>query len=286
MARIINRVWEVRLYRNGATKVFRGTWEQPGLRMEASIQKSSGFDPNTCDLTLTGLSSDSRELATARGTGLEVYAGYEAGGAVLLYKGSVLFGQVERDGPDWRVKLESVDGFTASPVVIEVPATATQGDVGELLRAATGANLGPVQGSLSALVDKAQVLEGSAGDLVRAWAQANALDVSIQDGRWQQYPTGTNTGEAVIVIAPESGLEGSPQRTKAGLGNMVFTAPGINASFRLNAGHAAEIRPGRVLEVRSAVLKGGKGRFAVLKVRHQLDTHGGSWTTSVEALDA
>lgn len=272
---LFDRVYEVRLTSKGKVRQF------PGLRVEFQIEMGSGFNPNTCNLKITGLDKSDREMAIKRGTSLELYAGYRDAGAPLLYKGSVLFGQMERPGPDWVVALESVDGFASSPTVLKFPKGTPQTDLIEKFRQLAGADKGPMKDAPQGLLETAKVYAGTLSGIVQGYSKEHGLEMSIQNGALQHYAAGGHTGEGMIVLEVGSGMEGSPSRTKAGIGNMVFAAPGINVACRLNAGTRAGIRPGRRIQVKSQVVS---GIFRVVKVRHNGDSHGGSWTTEVEAL--
>jgi len=279
-----DRVWALKLISNGVTRTFYrdGTTQVLGLRITFSIQLGIAFDPNTAKISIYGLGPNDREMAVRRGTSIELYAGYKATGARLIFKGRVLFGLIERPGADWVVNLESVDGFSRKAVAFTLPAGTAKSAILERLRAEMdGVDKGPIKDQPTGTLTRPLVFAGNVEELLREYSEDHGLETSIQNQRLQSHGENSDTGEGIILLTPDTGLEGSPIRTRAGLGNLVFASPGVQVSMRLRP----ELRPGRKLEIHSDVLAGGQGTFKTFRVSHEGDSWGDAWTTGTEAWD-
>jgi len=294
---LMDRVWRVVIRGDGQElDIYRdGENILTGLRIEFNVVKSRGIDPNTCTLKIYGLSAQQRQIAIQRGTSMELYAGYKQDGARLIYRGHVMFGQLERNGADWVVSLESIDGFGGAPVATKFPKNTAMADVvtglGQLMPGSNGQAGSVVKGSIkdqpTGTLQKARVFVGTVGAAMRMWSQEQNLATSVQDGELQSMAPVSDTGEAPIDIGPDTGMEGSPARTKAGIGNMVFHSPGITCSMRLRP----DVRMGRRLRISSEIFGGTKENpatldFIAIKVTHIGDSWGASWTTQLEAFNA
>ena len=293
---IFDRVWRVIIQGDGVKLDLYRDGEDilSGLRIEFTVVKSRGIDPNTCALKITGLSEDHRLMTIKRGTSIELYAGYKQDGARLLYRGHVMFGQLERSGADWVVSLESIDGFGGAPVATKFAKGSAQADVLDGLRQlmpgsdgkAGSVGKGAMMSQPTGTLQKSRVLVGTIGAAVRMVSEEQGLLTSVQDGAMQSTRPVEDTGEAPIDLGPDTGMEGSPARTKAGLGNMVFHSPGVTCSMRLRP----DVKMGRRLRISSEIFGGTTDKpstldFIAIKVTHVGDSWGPAWTTQLEAFN-
>jgi hypothetical protein len=263
-----------------------------GMKVEFSVVKSRCLDPNTCNLKIWGLDPQLRALAISRrpATVIRLYAGYAEDGARHLYTGRVLWGMMERNGPDWVVSLESLGGSTGHPIAAKFPAGAKYeevlkgitslipGDDGQKGTTATG------QVKPAGLSSRARVFVGTARKALEVLSDESKMATSIQDGKLYSTPGVEPTDEAPIILHADSGMEGSPTVTKAGFGNMIFHAPGIEVTMRLRP----DLGVGRRLKVYSQIFGGsaenpGSVNVYAVKVSHNGDTRGAAWSTKVEA---
>ena len=280
MARLFQRSWRV-ILRSLRKVITIDSNMDPSLMIEANMSKSGGFEPNTCSLTIFGLDKNNREEFTRKGTGIEIYAGYEDTGAVMLFKGSVLWGKQNWNGVNRSLSLESVDGFQSVNASVTVGPRTPYGQTIDTLRGQTTQAKGkskPVKGTTG---NRPTLLEGDMRQLAEQLGTEYGLDISVQDDAWSVTPADTFTADDTYVIGPESGLVGTPTPIKAGFGNLIFFAPGWTFACRLN-GH---IRPMRRIKLVSDVVPGGSAIVTARLVTHSIQTLGQDWTTNVEAFN-
>lgn len=291
---IFDRVWRVVLENDGRRlELYRdGVDIISGLRIEFDVQKGRALEPNTCNLKIYGLGDSDREFAMRRRMVLELYAGYKQDGARMLYRGTVLWGSISRPGADWVVSLECIDGHCPNPVAVKFGAGTAQKEVLDGLRQLLpgadgrvgGVEKGPIKDQPTGFLDKARIFVGTGKAVLEMWSKENNLATSIQDGRLISHAEDSDTGEPIIDVGPDTGLEGSPTRTRAGIGNQIFAAPGVELSCRLRG----DLTMGRRIRVSSEIFGGTKEKpgareCTVIKISHTGDSWGANWTTRLEA---
>lgn len=290
---IWDRVWKVILEGDRRLELYRdGQDIVTGLRIVFDIVKGRYLEPNTCNLTIYGLSTEQRAMCLQRGMSVELYAGYQQDGARLLYRGHTLWAAPERSGADWGVRLECNDGHCPNPVSIKFDKGAQASKIlDSLAQLMPGSNgkvgslgKGVIKDQPTGLLEKGRVFVSTGRAVLEMFSRENELATSIQDGNLQSHALPSDTGEPIVDVGPDTGLEGSPTMIKAGIGNQVFAAPGVEFSCRLRG----DLTMGRPIRVRSEVFGGTRDNpdvrdCAVIKVSHSGDSWGAAWTTRVEA---
>jgi hypothetical protein len=278
MAALFGRSWRVVLTQGNAELTIDSSSE-PEMAVDASISKAAGFEPNTCDLTIYGLGRKHRELYTRKGTRIEIYAGYQDTGAALLFRGSVLWGQQNWAGVERAIALSSVDGFAPADCTVTVQPRTPYGQVIDDVRGQAAQDKGKGTMPAAKTGGRPQVYEGDVQEVARQLSRESGSEITVQDGAWLVVPEGGAAPGVTYVIAPNTGLMGTPTPIKAGFGNLIFFAPGWNFDCRLNG----MIRPMRPVKLVSSVIPGGSALVTPRMVRHTIQTRGDGWTTSAEA---
>ena len=109
-------------------------------------------------------------------------------------------------------------------------------------------------------------LSGLSRDHLDVLTRSNGLEWSVQDETLQIIPEGQGTSESLILLSPDSGLIGSPNKTKKGVEFISLIQP--------------KLRPGRRVQVDSRLVK---GIFKIRKVTHEGDSHEGDFLSKCEA---
>ena len=276
------RSWLLRFIAGGRSLEFSSD-KGPALKLVWNFTQGMAFDPSTFELTVFGLSPDARAIAGRKGTIVELYAGYETQGRPLLYRGAIFWSLPVIEGADHGLRVQSAGG-AAGRAVVSLPAGTSHDEVLTQILAAWASQLGleirrgTVQTPAGAIT-QARTLRGTPEQLLRAWADEHGLEADIVNGVCQAMPAGGSTGERVIVLDADTGLEGGPEPIMAGFGAMVFTPRGCRFQCRLNA----EVRIGRRVRVRHQLIPGGQGDYIVRRVVSQGDTRGQAWTMGIEA---
>ena len=276
------RVWRLRFLRGTSALEFSSSDVVP-LKFDWSYSQGMGFDPARFEATVFGLTPSQRQTAISKGTIVELYCGYEATGAPLHYRGVVYWGQPVIEGADRGVKVLSV-GTANSRTTIRIPRGATNASVLTSLMAAytsaTGLSLvrGPIT-EPAGTVPRERVLVGPVQALMRQWADEHGLELDQVNGVVQAVAKGSDTGEGLIVVSPDSGLEGAPEQIMAGFGAQVFIPRGCRFSMRIRP----DLRIGRRVKIVHEMIPGGAGIYIVRRVTSRGSSIGASWTMSNEA---
>ncbi len=267
-----------------------------GLHASFRIVKTLRKEPNTCELTIFNLSQPHRdEIAQSKAPIVEIKAGYKGRddpGAALIEVPALPFGagddEPEEPGlvflgnvrdadsgfepPDWITSLESGDGEKATrfsrinkSFVAGTSLATVLNEVAKSMSVGIGnAKKQIAKGNLleagKAFLNSVTVSGQSSKELDRIVKSAG-LEWSIQDGALQLLELRKPLADVSIVLAPDTGLIGSPTIGNDGI---------VRVRSLLNS----DIVPGRELEIDSKVLTQGPsegGLADVLGVNLDLD---------------
>lgn len=240
------------------------------LRTTFKVKKTGTRTLNTAEVTIYNLSKESRALADRRGGALLLKAGYKDPPMKLLFSGAIRLAKHEQDGPDWVTSFECADGIRAYTAVVvheSFGPDTTEKAVIDALAKKLGVDMGTIKGLSEAKYGKGRQLSGPARYYLDALCLRRRLRWTINDGVLQIIPFGSSTDEDAVLLKPDTGLIGSPERTESGIKVVSLLQGGIN--------------PGRRIKVEA---KNIQGDFIAENVTHIGDSHGDDWYTEIEAL--
>lgn len=268
------------------------------LRFEFKCKKTLGKEPNTCTVTITNLSEQSRAALQGKALRVTLAAGYE-GTLGTLFVGDARHVDSVPDEADWTTKIQLGDGERGY----------RHGRVNESFRAGVSAThvlqkIANGMGLDSASVTGVTGLQGItfAGGYAAQGRAAKELDRllkgygfewSIQDGKLQVLSPEAPTAESVLELTFETGLIGSPtlNTPQPGSGAPItgtvdpftgrITSSRGKPTLKARSLLQPEIRPGRRIQLDSVT--GIKGTFRVTEVEHSGDTAGDEWYSDFEA---
>lgn len=254
------------------------------LRVAFKIEKSHAKNPNSAEIVLYNLTPEHRAEFIVRGTPLTIRAGYQAVSTNdVIYTGEIMESASGRDGAEWKTTVHCRDGDTAwlqfSAHSFGQPTPKVK--LGELLAADLGYKLS------SDARARLQAAGSTRGPIVlhgNSYAQMDKLLTplglawSVQDGQLQIIDGGGATAEQAIVLSPDSGLLGTPEPMERF--NKQHSKHRIPAGIKLRSLILPGIRPGRLVQVESAAVR---GTYVVRKAEFNGDTHGNDWQIDIEA---
>lgn len=244
-------------------------WSQ--LRINASIKKTDSKKPDKGTIQIYNLNEDSRGYIQNDGNVLILSAGYRE--PEVIFTGDVDEVTNTKDGRDWVTEIEAADGRRSYQEgalfqTFEPPLNSQT----LLTRIATAMGL-----TITNLPAEMTVIEylqgftiaGPARDALDDIAESTGTKWSIQDGELIITLAGQGLDQQAFLVTPESGLVGTPEKTKKGL----------KFQMLLNG----KVKPRRPVAVRSRDFDA----FVIPKtVEHQLDTgFDRDFYTSVEAVE-
>lgn len=253
------------------------------LRIKFKVDKHTGKEPNTCEITITNLAQRTRVAVQQKPLQVRLDAGYE-GNLRRLFIGDLLYAYSERVGASWNTVLQVGDGARAYQYARVNrslgPATAMQA----LQQISTSLGLplpSNIQNAPELLKQYASgiSLEGPAQRELDRVLTATGFEWSIQDGRLQILrPTDTRADEAILL---SSGSDGGPRSGM--IGSPSFGAPtndGKPPVLKVKNQLYPEVTPGGRIKVVSQYIT---GVFRVEKNVSTGDTRGKEWYSEIES---
>lgn len=254
-------------------------------RVRFSIEKTLGKTPNTCELEIFNLAEETRTALVRKPLRVFLEAGYDDA-PTLLFSGDLRWGESLRDGVDWQTKLLLGDGARAYAQARINRAYAKGTPLLTVLRDAASAiglalpNEATSSDDLRSQLAAGESLSGLASDELTRLLAPYGYEWSIQDGRLQVLRNDQVRASTARVISEEdSGMLATPELGAPDLTSKKPKAPTITIRHLLYP----EIVPGDRIEVRSRV---GAGAWKVQKVRHEGDSEGEEWQTTIEGVPA
>jgi hypothetical protein len=244
------------------------------LACEFSVRKTLKAEPNVCSLRVYNLSEETRtKLTSPKKIVVRIEAGYGTR-VSQIYLGDVRAltpGEITPTG-DVITDLESGDGEKAcASAHLSVP-IGGKGPAGDSLRAiakALGVGLGntaQMAAQLSAkgvaVFPRTTVLSGNVARHLTDFCRSAGLEWSIQDGALQILDLAGALNVKPYIIAPDSGLIGSPK-----MGN--------DGNVTLQTLMIPELRPGLRVQLDSFSVK---GLYRIDQAEYSGQTHGEDWT--------
>lgn len=262
MARLFQRKYRLTL----------DTFQIEGLAIDFKVKKSIGRAANTCTLSVTNLSRDTRARLSelGRGTRVKLEVGYENEDLHVLFNGGSRTIDVRHEKTDYILDIEARDRGDnilqkrvnrSYPPGTEVRTVIR--DLVDALEIGRG-NLSELEGvgleGVGRTFPEGTVLSGQASRELDEILRSMGLRWSVQNGVLQLQRRGRPLSAQAVNLSPETGLVGSPaldtSRRRSGIVNAVaFIMP--------------DLVPGRKVSLQSELYSGG---YEIRQVEYS-----GSW---------
>lgn len=260
----------VRIYADGTNK---------HLRVQFTAQKTVTGEPNKCEVSIYGLSADTRRSIRANLTRVQVLAGYEssASSASIVCSGALMAVMHQRQGGDIVTKLIALDGMGGMSRGAYSQAFAGGTPVASLVREVAASMPGVEIGNIKVtgnLPPKGVQLSGSSTSQLNKLADQFGFSWSVQNGTFQAIMDGTDSGEAFSFDSDT---------------NLISCTPVLNGPLQVPIGieivakFEARVRPGDRCVVRSNVSPELSGSYTATAVNIAFDSHGQA-STKIQSL--
>jgi len=270
MTRLYDRRYEFRFGpAGGEGKSFVGGPEG-GLEMSFEVTKSLKKSANKAKFTLYNLSKDSIGALEAKGTVVQLIAGY-ADNAALLFTGQVAKRGVvsRRDDHTVTTEVDAGDGeldLAKTRSDLSLAPGATSAEALDLLLGKMGIGKGNVADLEPKTFSGGYVHAGWARDAITEICRDLGVAWSIQDGALQALaPSAAKKGEEAVLLSASTGLIGSPTREKEGIQAVSLLQP--------------RLKPGGLVRIESEFVTGD---YKVTEVKHTGSFRGGNWYTEIK----
>lgn len=267
------------------------------LKIAFSIDKDTTKESNKTKLEIFNLSETTRKSIEQPDNEVEIYAGYErAGGAVLCFRGTVVYGYTSEDTTDSITHLELADGTVAlrdSYCTLSYAPNVAAKVIIQRCANEMGVPLvyGKEVGDIEAYKNGFSFI-GLAKDALTEICNARGLSWSIQNNILQVIKSGgTNTNRG-LVFSAYSGLIGTPERIIQAEYESDKNTPRRKAKekaqkneirkkrgWRIKTLLAPTVNPADLVKVESKLITGW---FRVEKVSHSGEYNGNQWESAIE----
>lgn len=248
------------------------------LRVQFSIKKNLGKEPNTCVVTVSNLSPDTRAALRQKPLYAILAAGFD-GVTNQLFSGNITWGQSRREGTEWETKLQISDGGRAftyarmsrsykppiSPKQILTDAAATMG-----LTLPPEIEQDPVMRQALA---SGYTAHGPTRDVMTKVLAPYGYGWSIQDGRYQVLNDKQVLQTQAFQIDIDAGLIGTPELS-------VPHRPSDPSELTCEVLLYPQMQVGSQINLTSDSVN---GLYRVNEVTHQGDNFGDDWKTTMKA---
>ena len=273
--------------------------ESEGLKVAFEITKDLTQETNKTVLKIWNLTNDTRAKIEKADTLLEIYAGYkENGGAVKIFRGTVILAQTTDEGKDVLTELRLADGEIAlrdSVVSVSFEPNADAKKIIETLVNAMGLTLSFGENVEIGTYANGFSYVGYAAGALTSVCNAFGCDWSVQNGIVQVIMAGGTFADRGVVFSPASGLISSPARIirskpkedretnrQKRRRKQKKVKPEKRAGWEITTLLAPSINPGDAVKVESRLISGW---FRVEKVSHSGETFGGAWQSKFELIE-
>lgn len=248
------------------------------LRVQFTIKKNLGKEPNSCVVTISNLSKTTRESLRKRPVYAILSAGYD-GVVRHLFSGNVTYGQSKRDGTEWETKLQISDGgraYTYARMARSyrkpVSAYAVLNDAASSM----GLKLPPEAEQDPALKQALATgisAHGPSRDILTKLLAPYGKGWSVQNGRLVVLSDDEVLQTAALDIDDQAGIIGEPELS-------VPHKPSDPSELTLEVQLYPEIQVGSSINLTS---ESATGLYRVNEVTHSGDNYGDDWKTTVKA---
>jgi hypothetical protein len=242
------------------------------LRIKFKVEKTNESAPNTAEIQIYNASESTRSLLEAKNTQVRIsfgYLGLNPNGVLgtgfastsnvdLVYVGDITKVTQKFQRPDIISELECGDGdnrFRNSRLSKGYPPGTKVDLILDDLIKAMGLSKGSRVGVPPKKYGSGVALSGLAKTHLDMICKANNLEWSIQDGSIQIIRKDLPSADPTIILDADSGLIGSPSKTKEGVEFTSLIQP--------------DLKPGRRVQLKSRTIS---GIFKVRKVTHEGDS--------------
>lgn len=267
------------------------------LKIAFTIDKDTTKESNKGKLEIYNLSATTRKSIEQPDGEVEIYAGYEkAGGAVLCFKGTVVYGYTTEDTTDSITHLELADGVVAlrdSYCSLSYGVNVAAKVIIQRCANEMGVPLvyGKDVGDLEAYQNGFSFI-GKAKDALTEVCNARGLSWSIQNNILQVIKAGGTSTNRGLVFSAYSGLIGSPERVIQAEYESDKTTAKRKAKekaqkneirkkrgWRIHTLLAPTVCPADLVKIESKLVNGW---FRVEKVSHSGEYNGNQWESALE----
>lgn len=290
-----------RVYRLVIGKVGNQTgFEITNLRIQFAIQKTLSRNPNKNSVKVWNLSPNTRAELEKPDTRCFLYAGYaEESGPLLAFQGNVTFAYTSFEPPDVVTEFELGDGeleYRNSTVSLGYGEKINSRRIMSDIASQMGLPLYVANDVGDTAYEHGFSYHGAARNALTRVTRAAGLQWSIQNGLLQITQSGGGTTRRAIVLAPDSGLIGNPDRERQSAAEIARVRDQTTGQNRNIVSAARQYDGWRVRSLLMPTVNAGdqirlesrsvQNTYIVSEVTHKGDNFEGDWQSEFKLVDS
>lgn len=266
------------------------------LRIVFEVDKSESENPNTATIKVYNLADATARRIQSEFTQIRLQAGYEENHG-LIFVGTIrqCF-RGRENNTDTYLTLVAGDGDTAYNFAIVNSSLAAGASHVEQINSAVnamagkGASLGYLADVAAAKLPRGKVMFGMARDYLRQSAESTGTSWNIQDGKVQLVNIAGLLPSQAVVLNSKSGLVGTPEQTSDGINVKCLINPMLRIAGRIKINEEDIARAqidvsSKDSDANKPVAIASDGIYRILKIKHNGDTRGQDWYSSIVCVD-
>lgn len=260
------------------------------LRVSFKIKKTDSQTPNTAEIRIYNLSSDTATQIKKEFSQVTLQAGYEDNYGVI-FAGNIKQIRIGREGVDAYLDIYAGDGddaYNFGTVNTTLAAGATQTDQINASVKGMNSQAGNIDGGGNRL-PRGKVMYGMSRDYLRQSSASLDASWSIQDGRVQVLKNTSILPNQAVMLNSKSGLVGVPEQTNDGIKTKCLLNPilKIGAKVQIDQKLIAEAKiedAKKDSPANKAPSIEADGFYKILTIEHSGDTRGNDWYSEFECI--
>lgn len=258
------------------------------LRCEFSIVKTAKTEANQSTVTIYNLNPEDENKLIREGQRIIIEAGYEGSQYGRIFIGNIIQPlRSKENGVDYKLTLVSMDSdryVTYGLVGVSLVAQQSSRDAVKSLLTKSSQQVGSgYLGDTKIVYPRGKVMFGMSRTYLEQISRSENMLCYTSDGAVNIVSAKDVEKGSIFYFTPENGLIGTPKQNEIGIECEVLLNPQIkiNSLFKIDNNRIENYQYSPGNPVRSL---DSQGIYRVIKLTHEGDTRGGSWTTKISAI--
>ncbi|CDZ81859.1 hypothetical protein BN1013_02395 [Candidatus Rubidus massiliensis] len=281
-----NRVASVEIgLRNANFSGYIGTIKLSNLRTAFSVQKNLAWSANTASVKIWNLSQEKRNRIKDYGDQVIVSAGYsEDAGEQLLFIGNTTQVSHAYEQPEIITTLDCGDGeriLNQKHISVSFKEKVPVRQVIETIAQQMELTISEFTPTDNVVYEQGFEYIGMGKNAIDKTVARLGLKWSVQNGKLQIIPLFGTTSKPAVEINADTGMIGIPQRFTDKRAALYLGGP--KTGYIVTTTLRPDILPGDLINVKSQRI-GLDGPYSVYSIKHEGDTFGPNWRSTMEII--
>ncbi len=271
--------------RNSTFNGYIGSIKLTNLRMSFSMQKNLAWSANTASVKIWNLSQENRNRIKDYGDQVIVSAGYsQDAGEQLLFIGNTTQVSHAYEQPEIITTLDCGDGervLNQKNISVSFKEKVSVRQVVKTIAEQMGLTISEFSPTDNIVYEQGFEFIGMGKNAIDKTVSRLGLKWSVQNGKLQIIPQFGTTSKPAVEINADTGMIGIPQRFTDKRACLYLDGP--KTGYIVTTTLRPDILPGDLIKVKSQRI-GLNGPYSVFSIKHEGDTFGPNWRSTIEII--